>query len=66
MKARQIIKQQRNTINEIEEQISELQMSVNQNEEQVKNLQKLVKFLRKTLDISQNLLKNFLQRHSLS
>ncbi len=59
--AREIIRRQRNTINELEGQISEMQMNRDSNSEQINNLQKVVKYFRKSLEISQNLLKEFLQ-----
>ncbi|BDI18283.1 hypothetical protein ANSO36C_40850 [Nostoc cf. commune SO-36] len=65
LNARNIIKGQRNAINEPEEQILEMQMATNNNQEQISNLQKVVKYLRKALEISQSLLKSFLCKNGL-
>ncbi|MFQ4143451.1 hypothetical protein [Chlorogloeopsis sp. ULAP02] len=63
--AREIIKRLRNTINDLEEQILEMQMKRDSNSEQINNLQKVVKYFRKALEICQKLLKEFLQRYGL-
>ncbi len=60
--AREIIRRQRNTINELEEQILERQMQRDNDQQEIDNRKKVVIFLRKALEISQNLLKSFLQK----
>jgi hypothetical protein len=55
--AREIIRRQRNTINELEEQILERQMRRDNDQQEIDNRKKVVIFLRKALEISQNLLK---------
>lgn len=65
LNARNIIKAQRNKINEIEEQILEMQMARVNTQEQINNLQQVVKYFRKALEISQKLLKSFLDKNGL-
>ncbi|MHC5730329.1 MAG: hypothetical protein ACYTXY_40725, partial [Nostoc sp.] len=65
LNARNIIKGQRNKINELEEQILEMQMARDNNQEEISNLQQVVKCLRKALVISQILLKHFLNKNDL-
>ncbi|MEH2413870.1 hypothetical protein [Nostoc sp.] len=65
LNARNIIKGQRNKINELEEQILEMQMARDNNQEEISNLQQVVKYLRKALVISQILLNHFLNKNNL-
>ncbi|WP_335092164.1 hypothetical protein [Nostoc sp.] len=64
LNARNIIKAQRNKINEIEEQILEMQMAKVNTQEEIDNLQQVIKYFRKALEISQKLLKTFLDKNS--
>ncbi|MBW4450640.1 MAG: hypothetical protein KME38_28380 [Spirirestis rafaelensis WJT71-NPBG6] len=63
---RNIIKEQRNKINELEEQILDMQMANDNNQERINNLQQVVKYFRKALEISQYLLKEFLHKNGLA